>query len=126
MRGGRTGKPKVTLAAKRAKFGGCRNALEHRVRQQLGAEFEYETTRMPYTIAHHYQPDFIDPIAKRIIEVKGRFPESDRRKMAAVRKQYPDYQIEIRFSNPDTLISKTGTQTYRTWCTKHGITATKA
>ncbi len=52
---------------------GYRNRLEARVGATLGPEYSYETTRLPYTLSHHYLPDFIDVAAKRIIEVKGGF-----------------------------------------------------
>ncbi len=103
-----------------------RNRLEARVRSQLGAEYEYESTYLPYTLAHRYLPDFIDPEAKRIVEVKGRFTSADRAKMKAIRQQYPDYTIEMRFQNPDTKIAKNSKTSYSDWCIKHGITATKA
>ncbi|WP_426214321.1 endodeoxyribonuclease [Methylobacterium sp. NFXW15] len=92
----------------------------------LGPEYSYESTYLPYTLAHRYLPDFIDPVAKRIIEVKGRFPASDRAKMRAIRKQHPDYRIEIRFQNPQTKIAKNSKTSYADWCQKNGIAWSKA
>lgn len=103
-----------------------RNRLEARVRAQLASEYEYESTYLPYTLKHRYLPDFIDPEAKRIVEVKGRFTASDRAKMKAIREQYPDYTIEMRFQNPDTKIAKSSKTSYSAWCDKHGIAWRKA
>ena len=89
-------------------------------------EYEYETTRLPYTGSHYYLPNFIDPASKRIVEVKGRFPACDRAKMRAIREQYPDYHIEIRFQEPNTKIAKNSKTTYAAWCEKNGIQWSKA
>lgn len=105
---------------------GYRNRLEARVGAALGPEYAYETTRLPYTMAHHYLPDFIDPTGKRIVEVKGRFPASDRAKMKAIRQQYPGWHIEIRFQNPQTKIAKNSKTSYSDWCQKNGIAWSKA
>ena len=103
-----------------------RNKLEARVGASLPPEYAYETTYLPYTLAHRYLPDFIDTEAKRIVEVKGRFPASDRAKMKAVRLQHPDYTIEIRFQNPNTKIAKNSKTSYAAWCEKNGIEWTQA
>ncbi|UYW27698.1 endodeoxyribonuclease [Methylorubrum extorquens] len=105
---------------------GYRNRLEARVGATLPPEYAYESTRLPYTLAHHYLPDFIDTAAKRIVEVKGRFPASDRAKMKAIRKQYPDYKIEIRFQAPQTKIAKNSKTSYADWCEKNDIAWSKA
>lgn len=60
----------------------------------MSPEYTYESTRLPYTLAHHYLPDFNDPTSKRIVEVKGRLPASGCAKMKAIHKQYPDHQRE--------------------------------
>ena len=105
---------------------GYRNRLEARVGAVLPPEYEYESTYLPYTLAHRYLPDFIDPVSKRIVEVKGRFPASDRAKMKAIRQQHPDYSIEIRFQEPNTKIAKNSKTTYAMWCEKNGIAWSKA
>ncbi len=46
--------------------------------------------------------------------------------MKAIRQQHPDYDIEIRFQNPDTKIAKNSKTSYAEWCSKNGIRATKA
>lgn len=103
-----------------------RNRLEARVAASLPPSYEYETTRLPYITHHHYLPDFIDPTARRIVEVKGRFPASDRAKMRAVREQNPNWEIEIRFQNPNAKIAKNSKTSYGDWCTKHGIAWSQA
>lgn len=105
---------------------GYRNRLEARVGATLGPEYGFESTRLPYTLAHHYLPDFIAPFGKRIVEAKGRFPASDRAKMKAIRQQYPDYEIEIRFQSPQTKIAKNSNTSYADWCDKNGIAWSKA
>jgi hypothetical protein len=105
---------------------GYRNKLEARVGASLPPEYAYESTRLPYTTAHYYLPDFIDTEARRIVEVKGQFPASDRAKMRAIRQQHPDYSIEIRFQNPQTKIAKNSRTTYASWCEKNGIAWSKA
>ncbi|WP_247635819.1 endodeoxyribonuclease [Methylobacterium sp. 37f] len=92
----------------------------------LPPEYAYESTYLPYTLAHRYLPDFIDAEAKRIVEVKGRFPASDRAKMKAIRQQHPNYHIEIRFQEPNTKIAKNSKTTYAAWCEKNGIAWSKA
>lgn len=103
-----------------------RNRLEARVGATLPAGYTYESTHLSYTLAHRYLPDFIDTHAKRIMEVKGRFTASDRAKMRAIRQQYPDYEIEMRFQNPDTKIAKGSRTSYADWCNRHGIAWSKA
>ncbi|MEG8014057.1 hypothetical protein [Sphingomonas sp. 22R3R2A-7] len=100
---------------------GYRNSYEKRCARDLGAGWDYEAVRLPYVIEHYYVPDFIDRANKRIVEAKGRFPASDRKKMLAVKATHPDYSYEIWFTNPDAPINKGSKTTCRAWAEKHGF-----
>ena len=100
-----------------------RNPFEARCARDLGAGWEYEAVKLPYVLECSYLPDFIDREGKRIVEAKGLFDAGDRRKMLAVKKAYPDWTIEIWFTNPAKTISKASKTTYEGWCNKHGFVA---
>ncbi|WP_313392053.1 hypothetical protein [Sphingobium yanoikuyae] len=102
---------------------GYRNPYEARCARDLGAGWEYEAIKLPYTIEHVYVPDFIDRAAKRIVEAKGRYPASDRKKMLAVKAANPDWTYEIWFMNPEAPINKGSKTTNRAWAEKHGFVA---
>lgn len=102
---------------------GYRNAFEACCARDLGSSFSYESVKLPYVIEHVYVPDFIDTDAKRIVEAKGRFPASDRKKMLAVKAANPDWTYEIWFANPDAPINKGSKTTNRAWAEKHGFVA---
>lgn len=62
--------------------------------------YDYETEKLPYVIAAHYIPDFIITTAsgdKIYIECKGYLRPEDKRKLVAVKKCYPTYDIRILF-----------------------------
>ena len=65
-----------------------RSKLEERIAtllQQLGVSYEYESTQIPYTIQHHYRPDFMLP-NHVYLEAKGYWDPAHRRKLLAVKK----------------------------------------
>ena len=99
-----------------------RSGLEERFGKFLdkqGVAFLYEVERLPYVTESKYTPDFSLPNGV-IIETKGFFKPSDRRKMLAVLAQHPHLDIRMVFQRNNTLSSKSKT-TYGDWCTKHGI-----
>lgn len=98
-----------------------RNKFEKQVAERLGAGWQYEAVTLPYTIEFTYCPDFIHHGTKTIVESKGFFPPSDRRKMLAVKKQYPLYTIHIIFQKPDTKLNRGSKTTYKQWADKHGF-----
>lgn len=104
---------------------GYRNPYEARCGRDLGDGWEYEAIKLPYVIEHVYVPDFIDRAAKRIVEAKGRFPASDRKKMLAVKAANPDWTYEIWFTNPDAPINKGSKTTNQAWAEKHGFVVKK-
>jgi len=82
--------------------------------------YEYETTKVAYTIQHNYIPDFILP-SGMILEAKGYWDEDDRRKIKAIKQQNPDLDLRMVFQNPYLKISKRSKTTYAQWCDKHDI-----
>lgn len=104
---------------------GYRNPFEERCAKALGPGYAYEAVKLPYVLECTYLPDFIDVAGKRIVEAKGLFDAADRRKMKAVQKAYPDYTIEIWFTNPERKITKNSKTTYKAWAEKNGFVAKK-
>jgi len=100
-----------------------RSKLEEKVAdllEGLGISYEYESTRIPYTIQHHYCPDFILP-NHILLETKGYWDAADRRKVLAVKKDNPDLDLRMVFQAPYNTISKKSKTTYAMWCEKHDI-----
>ena len=108
------------MPKKTSKF---RSKLEERIAtllQELGVSYEYESTRVPYTIQHFYNPDFILPNYVHL-EAKGYWDAADRRKILAVKKENPDLDLRMVFQSPFNTISKRSKTTYAQWCEKHNI-----
>jgi len=100
-----------------------RSKLEERIAdllEGLGVSYESESTKVPYTIQHHYYPDFILP-NKTYLEAKGYWDAADRRKVLAVKKDNPDIDIRMVFQAPYNTISKKSKTTYAQWCERHDI-----
>jgi len=103
-----------------------RNRFEAKVGATLPDTFQYEAMRLPFVLTHQYLPDWIDEDSKSIVEAKGRFTATDRRKHLAIKAQYPDWTVTIVFQNPDRPLNKGSKTTYGGWCDKHGIAWRKA
>ena len=100
-----------------------RSKLEERIAtllQQLGVSYEYESTQIPYTIQHHYRPEFMLP-NHVYLEAKGYWDPADRRKILAVKKDNPYIDLRRVFQSPYNKISKKSKTTYAQWCEKHDI-----
>ena len=100
-----------------------RSGLEERVADllvELGVSYEYETTKIDYTIEHVYTPDFILPNGV-VLETKGFWEPEDRRKIKAVKAQNPDLDLRMVFQAPFNKISKKSKTTYAKWCERHDI-----
>ena len=100
-----------------------KSKLEERVAdllEGLGVSYEYEPTRVSYTIQHHYCPDFVLPNYV-YLETKGYWDPKDRRKILAVKKDNPDLDLRMVFQAPYNTISKKSKTTYAQWCEKHDI-----
>ena len=100
-----------------------RSKLEEKVADlltNLGISYEYESTKVPYTIQHTYCPDFILPNHVHL-ETKGHWDATDRRKVLAVKRDNPDLDLRMVFQAPYNRISKKSKTTYAQWCEKHDI-----
>ena len=103
-----------------------RSGLEKRTAAWLKAQkvaFDYEKLRLPYLVSETrtYTPD-IQILSKGIIiETKGRFLPSDRKKHLLIKEQYPELDIRFVFSNPNAKIRKGSKTSYADWCDKHGF-----
>ena len=56
-----------------------------------------------------------------IIETKGRFLASDRRKHLAIQKQHPHLDIRFVFENSRNKLRKGAKSSYGEWCIKYGF-----
>jgi hypothetical protein len=113
-------------AYKRARAQGYRSGLEEKVAAELklqGIVCKYESYSLEYTIPetkHKYTPDF--PLPNGIlVETKGEFTSSDRKKHKRIREQHPDLDIRFVFSNPHRKIGAKSSTTYAMWCERLGI-----
>lgn len=101
-----------------------RSKFEGRIAAALtkqGVDFKYEVLTLPYTLELEYKPDFILPNGV-IVETKGAFPTEDRRKMVAVKRQYPELDIRICFMRASEKLSKAPRSlTYWQWAEKAGF-----
>lgn len=100
-----------------------RSKLEEQVNDlllQLGVNYGYESTKVPYVLRCHYTPDFV--LANGIyLETKGHLKEEDRRKMKAVKDANPDLDIRFVFQSPFNKINKGSKTTYAQWAEKNGF-----
>lgn len=100
-----------------------RSQLEEKVADlmvNLGVKYEYESTKVAYTIAHNYTPDFVLPNGV-YLECKGYWDPTDRRKIKAIKKQHPELDLRMVFQAPFNRISKKSRVTYAQFCEKLNI-----
>jgi len=100
-----------------------RSGLEEKVADlmvNLGIDYEYECTKIPYKIEHIYTPDFRLPNGI-YLECKGYWEAADRRKIKAVKQQHPEIDLRMVFQSPFNTISKKSKTTYARWCEKNEI-----
>lgn len=104
---------------------GYRSGFEDETAKYLlekGVEFTYEKERIEWVDkkVRKYTPDFV--LANGIvIETKGRFVSSDRRKHVEIKKQYPDLDLRFVFQNSRAKLYKGAKSTYGDWCKKNGF-----
>lgn len=118
-----------------------RSRFERRIAEELheaGIEYEYEELQLEYEEPlrrHHakcnecgskdlyrvgwYTPDFVLPNGI-IMETKGRFTATDRRKMLAVKDAHPALRIVMLFMK-DNKIHKRSKTKYSDWCMQNNI-----
>jgi hypothetical protein len=119
---------------------GHRSKLEDRIAKELddrGIKFTYEQWSYQYeeplrknmascgrcgskdlVRSGWYTPDFFLGNGC-IIETKGRFTASDRRKMLAIKEGHPDLDIKMLFQR-DNKIHKNSNTYYSDWCKANG------
>lgn len=87
------------------------------------AEYEYETTKIPYTVpesGHNYIVDFSTPNGIHW-EVKGWLSDyQERQKYILVKQQNPDVDLRFVFDNIQKLCGGTK-MTHAKWCEKYGF-----
>lgn len=110
---------------RRAIAAGYRSGLEEDMATNLkerGITFTYEEEKIKWldSKVRTYTPDFLLENGI-IIETKGRFVSTDRRKHKEVKKQYPDLDIRFVFSNSRAKLYKGSTSSYGDWCDSHGF-----
>lgn len=98
-----------------------RSKLEKECHQLLGKNWEYEPSRLAYTIRRNYTPDFVK--GKYLIEVKGFFRTGDTQKYRAIAEQcgFEGKELIFLMPNPEKKTRKGGKITYREWCAKYDI-----
>ena len=104
---------------------GYRSGLEIKISDLLKEQrvkFKYEPFKIEWEdLAYRtYTPDFV-LFNGVIIETKGQFTASDRRKHLAIKKQHPKLDIRFVFTNSNSRLYKGSRSTYGMWCTKHGF-----
>ena len=105
---------------------GYRSGFEHRVSDQLTEakiKYGYEDTVINYIkpeTKHTYTIDFTLPNGI-LVETKGRFIASDRRKHLAIKKQHPSLDIRFVFENSRNKLRKGAKSTYAEWCIKYNF-----
>ena len=104
---------------------GYRSGLEHTISlylTKLKHAYAYESIKIEWEdLAYRtYTPDFILNNGI-IIETKGRFLTTDRRKHLCIKKQHPKLDIRFVFTNSRSKLSKGAKSTYAQWCIKHGF-----
>lgn len=104
---------------------GYRSGLEEKIASQLedlGVAVEYEKFKIKYKVNEDrtYTPDWKLPNGI-IVESKGRFTATDRKKHLLVKAQRPDLDIRFVFSNSRAKLNKGSKTTYADWCNKHGF-----
>ena len=89
----------------------------------LGVDFDFEGTKIPYTVPeskHTYSPDFRLPNGI-YVETKGKLEPKDRAKHILVKLQHPDLDIRFVFQRPHDRINKGSPTTYAVWCDRNGF-----
>jgi hypothetical protein len=82
--------------------------------------FTYEELKLPYILNGTYHPDFFLKKTGIVVEAKGVLDRDSKRKMIAIRKQYPDLDIRFLFMNASKKVPGTK-QTHGEWATRNGF-----
>ncbi len=108
-----------------ARKNGYRSGLEDTVATyltNLQVYFTYEKLKIEWEdLAYRtYTPDFVLDNGI-IIETKGLFIASDRRKHIAIKKQHPKLDIRFVFTNSKRKLRKGAKSSYAEWCIRYGF-----
>ena len=106
-----------------AHINGYRSGLEDKIATYLKdnkIKFLYEKVKIEWEdLAYRtYTPDFILPNGI-IIETKGIFTVSDRRKHLCIQKQHSNLDIRFVFTNSNRKLRKGAKYSYAEWCLKY-------
>ena len=106
-----------------AHINGYRSGLEDKIATYLKdnkIKFLYEKVKIEWEdLAYRtYTPDFILPNGI-IIETKGIFTVSDRRKHLCIQKQHSNLDIRFVFTNSNRKLRKGAKSSYAEWCLKY-------
>lgn len=88
--------------------------------KKLNISWEYEPFDIEFVIPSKYLPDIVFANGM-IVEIKGLFTASDRRKHLLIKEQHPELDIRFVFQNPNNKIHKKSNTTYAEWCERHGF-----
>ena len=102
---------------------GYRSGLEQKLSvslDDLKYKYSYESIKIEWEDLSYrtYTPDFILNNGI-IIETKGRFTASDRKKHLAIQRQHPKLDIRFVFTNSNAKLQKGAKSTYGQWCEKY-------
>ena len=102
---------------------GYRSGLEHKLSiflDKLNYLYEYESMKIEWEDLTYrtYTPDFILKNGI-IIETKGRFLATDRKKHLCIQRQHPKLDIRFVFTNSKNKLNKGAKSTYAQWCMKN-------
>lgn len=102
-----------------------RSKLEEGVAKHLsfaGVPYKYENRTYTYKVeeVRKYTPDF-DLGNGVVLEVKGYFRATDRKKLLLVKAQHPDLDLRLVFQQANNKIHKSSKTTYADWCKKYGF-----
>ena len=108
-----------------ARKNGYRSGLEDTVANYLKehkVKFLYEKVKIEWEdLAYRtYTPDFVLNNGI-IIETKGIFTVSDRRKHGCIKKQHPSLDIRFVFTNSNRKLRKGAKSSYAEWCIRYGF-----
>jgi len=114
-------KSKTNRLARRNKYRSIAEKDFAKVLDKYGYTYQYEPFTLPFEIVEHrtYKPDFVlfDEV---IIEFKGIFTSDDRKKMLAVRKAHPYYDIRFVFMK-DNWLTSSHKRRYSDWAKENGF-----
>lgn len=114
---------------KKTKKGVLKNNLEKAVHKQLQALWGkrnvlYEKEVFEYTVPeakHKYTADFTRATGGIIVEAKGKWDATDRKKMLLIKEQFPLHSVYMYFQDANKKIRKGSKTSYADWCDKNGI-----